>query len=249
MASAFPFLLSLLLLSLLPMLTGPGALAESSNRAYEVPSVYLDQANIPRAKALALDAALMKGWQVAVSAPDYSIFETTIREEKNTADGDSATIPVLLRIRAGFARDAGGVRVSLTATEIRLRGTGAESQRDVTDDYGANLHNALASLRRQWEDLALGGRRSRETESRSQPTHAVVRAPARDQPPPARGQWSYEAEQLARRHGCQVDDRGAILLGGRADSQSGGHEVYRVSCNNRSALMARCDSEGCRMGP
>ncbi|WPL13240.1 hypothetical protein Thiosp_03034 [Thiorhodovibrio litoralis] len=246
--------------------SGGGGGGGGGDRGDGAPGVYLEQANVPRAKALALDAALIKGWQVAASGSDYSIFETMVHESGARESGGGPK-SVLLRIRADFSRDAGGVRVSLVATEISAPGTSRESQRDVTDDYRVNLYNALASLRQQWDDFALAGRPSRQPPDRNRSDADSRTAPAGQSagstagqstrpaarpvipdpppPPPPAGQWSYEAEKLAARHGCKVASSGAILLGGRADSQETGHEVHRVSCDNRSALLVRCDSEGC----
>ncbi|WPL16154.1 hypothetical protein Thiowin_01101 [Thiorhodovibrio winogradskyi] len=257
MARCLPTLLWLLPV-LLPGLSSHGALANPPLSTYEPPRVYLDQANVPRAKGLALDAALTKGWQVAVSQRDHSVFETLIHESRDVGGGaDAPPVPVLLRIRADFIRDAGGVLVSLAATEIRSPGTRAEVQRDVTQNYRVNLENALGSLRQQWEEFALGGRPSRQPQAlemsirggrRQAPRRpAVARAAASEQASPVTGQWSYEAERLAGQYGCQVSERGATLFGDRAESDATGHEVHRVSCDNRSALLVRCDSEGCRI--
>jgi hypothetical protein len=238
----------------------------------EAPGVFLPQANIPRAKALALDAALIKGWRVAVSGQDHSVFETLIRESPEAAHGvgdepevpevpevpNVPEVPVLLRIRADFLPEAGGVRVVLTATEIRFPGTRAESSADVTHAYAANLGNALASLRAQWEDFALGGRRVEAASPAPRATLGAGMAAGRQAAPTAPkpmpeavpiGQWAFAAEAFARQQGCQLGERGAALLGGRAQSRETGHEVHRVSCENRSALMVRCDTEGCRSGP
>lgn len=254
-----------LMLALLCAVWGGAVQATPARGADGAPSIYLEQANVPRAKALALDAALIKGWRVAASGRDYSIFETMVRGsdatlDDDSADGESAPRSVLLRIRADFSRDAGGVRVSLVATEISAPGTQAARERDVTQDYRANLDNALASLRQQWDDFARGGRPSRQppgangadvdaragraSQTVSESPRPLSRPIAPDPPRPT-GQWSYEAEKLAARHGCKVSSRGATLLGDRASSRDSGHEVHRVSCDNRSALLVRCDSEGC----
>lgn len=57
------------------------------------------------------------------------------------------------------------------------------------------------------------------------------------------GTWAYDAEQLAARHGCDVADTGAELLG--AD-QTG--EVHRVPCRGGGAMVIRCDRERCGVG-
>lgn len=57
------------------------------------------------------------------------------------------------------------------------------------------------------------------------------------------GTWAYDAEQLAARHGCTVDDRGAELLGVDQDG-----EVHRVTCRGGGAMLIRCDRERCGVG-
>lgn len=247
-------LIHVILLLCLPQM----ALAQVAASVAHPASVYLEQANIPRAKALALDAALSKGWQVAVSATDHSVFETMIpasqaSEPAGAEFNDAESSPVLLRIRADYMRELGGVRVLLTATEFHAPGTQAETRVDVTETYSTNLNNALASLRSQWEDVALGGRgnaRRRPTSNQSQaaPASQHGRASVRQPPPPEIGQWAYEAEQSAVRRGCHLGERGAVLLGGRVQNKNSGHELHRVHCKNRSALLVRCDTEGCRVG-
>ncbi len=237
------------LLGILVMLPAAFLQAQQIRDARIEPSVYLDQATIHRARALALDAALSKGWRVVESTTDYSVFETLIHESADQADSELDSIPVLLRIHTAFIRDAGGVRVGLTATEIRSPGTEAENRRDVTEDYRANLYNALSSLRRQWEVFALGGRVSHQPPGT---TTTVRRAhqqssSAPDTLPSPVGRWAHEAEAVANLHGCQVAAQGAVLLGDRARRNESDHETHRVACDNRSAMLVRCDSETCQI--
>jgi len=137
----------------------------------DTPSVFLAGANVPRAKALALDAALLKGWRVAESEPDHVVFEILLDTPASSgppavAAGRLAPPPhTLLRIRADFSATDNGVTTALRAEEIWYAGTAEQWSDDVTTQYRANLMNALTSLRSQWAGLA--------------PTEPAPRAPRR----------------------------------------------------------------------
>lgn len=126
------------------------------------PSVLLVGANVPRAKALALDAALIKGWRVAVSERELVVFET--RLETPASPGPPGVVlgnvappaQTLLRIQADFTATEGGVRTALRATEVWYAGTRQQWSTDVTSPYRDNLSNALRSLREQWAAIAPG---------------------------------------------------------------------------------------------
>jgi hypothetical protein len=124
------------------------------------PSVFLAGANLPRAKALALDAALIKGWRVAVSERDHVVFETRLDTPASAGPPDvtggrlAPPATTLLRIRADFSTTANGVVTALTAVEVWYAGTPREWTAEVTGQYRANLMNALESLRTQWAGLA-----------------------------------------------------------------------------------------------
>ncbi len=123
----------------------------------EPPSVLLVGANTPRAKALALDAALIKGWSVAQSERDHVVFETLLVEPASTGPPNAPAMgrpaDTLLRIRADFTRTEDGARVTLRAEEVWYRGTPSRWSTDVTARYRANLMNALNSLQGQWAVL------------------------------------------------------------------------------------------------
>lgn len=240
--------LTLLLAALLWIAATPSpAAAAELDQSAPLPSVFLPQANTPRAKALALDAALSKGWQVAGGGPDFSVFETLISEPHENDWGEQQSVRVRLRIRADFRRQGSGTEVVLRATEIRAPGSAAERHRDVTGQYSANLNNALQSLRYQWEDFALQG----HSHSARTAGSATSSAPGRSARPASRqeisaprapvGQWAYEAEELARQRGCLLTERGATLTG-----DEGRDERHRVDCRNRPPLTIDCNAEGCR---
>lgn len=120
--------------------------------AGERPGVFLEGATVARAKALALDAAMLKGWYVAGSGPDHSQFETVLEEPAAAGPMDGRVPPerTLLRIRADFIATPAGVNAYLQAQEVWWQGESGEWVADVTDIYRANLLRALESLQRQW---------------------------------------------------------------------------------------------------
>ncbi|MBK1631250.1 hypothetical protein CKO31_10965 [Thiohalocapsa halophila] len=246
------------------------------------PSVLLAGANVPRAKALALDAALIKGWRVAVSERERVVFET--RLETPASAGPPGVVlgkvappaQTLLRIRADFTATGDGVRTALRATETWYAGTRQQWSTDVTSPYRDNLLNALRSLREQWAAIApqgaaraaaasdAGERRAKPrasaTPARAEPSAAPsgsIAAPAQaarrvpeslrrehSAPPPEDlpvGVWAYHAEELAVSRGCELDERGAVLL-----REEDGAEVHRVDCRDGTSMLIRCDRERCR---
>ncbi len=115
------------------------------------PGIFLEGASVPRAKGLALDAALIKGWHVVETERNHVIFET-ILEEPASIGPPNAVVPdyTLLRIRADFVATPAGVNAYLYAEEIWYAGSSKEWSTDVTPQYRANLTNALSSLQSQW---------------------------------------------------------------------------------------------------
>jgi hypothetical protein len=145
------------------------------------PSVLLRGANIPRAKALALDAALIKGWRVVVSEPEHVVFEIRL-DSPASAGPPGATPPehTLLRIRADFTATPDGVDTALRATELWYAGTPAAWSTDVTAAYRDNLNNALSSLLQQWS--AIAPPTVRQQPPRRVPAAPVPPAPVRTAP-------------------------------------------------------------------
>jgi hypothetical protein len=164
------------------------AAAAAESMADGAPRVLLSGANIPRAKALALDAALIKGWRVAESEPTHVVFEIDL-DTPATAGPPGATPPerTLLRIRADFDRVEGGVAASLRAAEHWYAGTPQAWHTDVTDAYRTNLMNALQSLHDQWTAIApaaaaVGARSHPERRSRPQPSGPTTAPGFRQEP-------------------------------------------------------------------
>jgi len=144
------YALALLSLSL-PLLLSAVTLAAPGDR----PGVLLEGATIARARALALDAALIKGWQVTESGRAHVIFET--RLEQPASIGPPGALPpdqTTLRIRADFIATPAGVNTYLYAEEVWWPGSARQWIGDVTQRYRTNLMNALSSLQRQWTGLA-----------------------------------------------------------------------------------------------
>lgn len=118
------------------------------------PGIFLQGASVPRAKGLALDAALIKGWHVARSEPNHVIFKTTLEEPASIGPPNAiAPEQTLLRIRADFVETPAGVNAYLYAEEIWYAGTAKEWVTDVTPQYRGNLANALSSLQSQWAKI------------------------------------------------------------------------------------------------
>lgn len=207
------------------------------------PQVLLPGATVPRARALALDAALRKGWRLADRNREHLVFETRLEQPASPGPPGATPPPAtLLRIRARFSRTAAGAVASLQAQELWWAGSEHAWSAEVTDAYRDNLHNALASLRRQWRALQPPGAGAPESEPR---TATVPAPPGAAAAPRALGTWAFHAERLAQARGCILDEAGAELIGGAASARRDGTELHRVGCANRAALRVRCDAEGC----
>jgi hypothetical protein len=259
------------------------------------PSVFLAGANLPRAKALALDAALIKGWRVAVSERDHVVFETRLDTPASAGPPDvtaGRTAPpatTLLRIRADFSTTENGVVTALTAVEVWYAGTPREWTAEVTGQYRANLMNALESLRTQWAGLAPSAPAGRagaapaaqrmspstgQAPAAAAPRTAITApvaaaAPVPAAPPPAAGVprpavsprrrpeggvhpppeddpvgvWAYHAEEFASARGCELADRGAVLM-----QEMDGSELHEVYCRDGTRVAVRCDRVSCMDG-
>ena len=251
------------LLTLLIMLAGSWPVRSAPG---DRPGVFLEGATVPRAKALALDAALVKGWRVVESQPDHVVFETWL--EVPASRGPPNAVPparTLLRVRADFVQTPAGVNTYLYAEEVWYAGSPKEWVANVTPEYRANLTNALASLQTQWGRIA----KSRPSVIAKPPATNPAPAPTvrvepippssasrtlgpmpppapRPQPPsePAPdykvGVWAYYAEQFAMARGCVLDNVGAVLVSGDT-----GSELHRVQCQDGNSLLVRCDREHC----
>ena len=246
------------------------------------PSVRLEGATVPRAKALALDAALLKGWKLARSGRDYAVFETPLDTPASPGPADArACETTLLRIFADFTEANGAVTATLRAEEVWRPFTPRAWSTDITDAYRRNLERALASLCRQWDQYAgttqQSARSSQQPKARPgagsdqpQPLDPVTLRPRSPssapptssssrsqqpapttgptQPAPAEdrftrepvGIWAFDAERVARQRGCDLDDRGAVLLSDRA-----GIERHRVGCVDRGAMIVSCNRQRC----
>jgi hypothetical protein len=258
----------------------------SSAGATGNPSVRLEGATVPRAKALALDAALLKGWRLAQSGRDFAVFETRLDSPASPGPADArAGETTLLRIYANFTEANGVVSATLRAEEVWRPFTPRAWATDITEAYRPNLERALASLRRQWDrflssakpnarpsrqpqaGLGIGAGQPRpldpvtlrprpspsaaspseRPQSQSRPGPVAPRidpdrpaAPAQGFARDLVGICAFDAERVARQRGCDLDDRGAILV-----SDEAGIELHRIGCLDRPDMLVRCSRQRC----
>jgi len=223
------------------------AVCTPSAFAEKAPSTQLPGATVPRAKALSLDAALLRGWKLIESGRDYAVFETPLDEPASIGPPDaSRSEPTLLRIRADFAAVKDGVQASLRAEEVWRAGTTRAWSNDITALYRDNLLRALQSLNTQWSHLVEPTAKTKHSEHGADPHDNWRRS---DDPTPSGasrrlGTWAFDAEQLAQDHGCQLDDRGAVLA-----SETPNAELHHVGCSNRTTLSIGCDRLRCWVEP
>lgn len=255
-----PILILLLALGLSGQATWAQASAE--------PSVFLPNASAARVKALALDTALLQGWTLLESRSHAILFATTL--DQPASAGPAGTTPpktTQLRIYTQLDQTETGTLVSARAEEHWWPGTNRAWSEDVTGLYRDHLQRALRSLQQRWEKFAgsaspiIASRPTPRPTSETTPLPATnqTHKPARESAParptethnPAMpspefesapiGLWAYYAERYAQSHGCQLDDRGAVLAQAlQAD------EIHRVYCVDRAPVMVRCNQLDCR---
>ncbi|MBK5939363.1 hypothetical protein [Halochromatium roseum] len=239
------------------------------------PSIQLPDATVPRAKALSLDAALIKGWQLVDSGRDYAIFETPLDEPASAGPADARrSEKTLLRIRADFSQSKGGVTAQLSATEIWRAGTERSWSTDITQTYRANLERALASLSAQWLQFTRASERSAPLQTdRRQPQSArtidsgdpvpldpntVSKHQQDPRPfvPHAAQPQTATTLQPAIRIGTWAFDaeqlarqQGCTLdeIGAILLSDQAAVELHRVGCIDRDAMLVRCNRQRCWM--
>ncbi|MBK1619542.1 hypothetical protein CKO42_14065 [Lamprobacter modestohalophilus] len=250
----------------------PDADSLMSTRA---PSIQLPDATVPRAKALSLDAALIKGWHLVDSGRDYAIFETPLDEPASAGPADAhRPEKTLLRIRADFSQSKGGVTAQLSATEIWRAGTERSWSTDITQTYRAHLERALASLSAQWLQFTRASVRSTplQTDRRqlqlaepidnggpaSLDPDAVSKHRQDPRPfvPHAAQPQTATALQPAIRIGIWAFDAEQLARqqGCRLDeigaillSDKAAVELHRVGCIDRDAMLVRCNRQRCWM--
>lgn len=218
------------LLLLLVLTTSSASTAASAG-----PSVLIANSTLPRVKALALDTALARGWTLIESTADRIIFETPLDQPASAGPpGAEPPATTQLRIRTDLEQLSNGTRISLQAEERWWSGSAREWRTDVTRLYRDNLQEALRSLQQRWQRYL-----------QTSPTfpEAALTAPAIEpnfNETPV-GLWAYYAERYARAAGCDLDERGAILV-----HANHGEELHRVFCNDQAPVMVRCNNQGCR---
>ncbi|MCF7984471.1 MAG: hypothetical protein K9L70_08720 [Thiohalocapsa sp.] len=244
----------------------------------ERPGVFLGGANGPRAKALALDSALEKGWHVAEAGRGHAVFETILDEPAGR--GPPNALPpeqTLLRIRADFIQTPAGVNAYLYAEERWYRGTSKEWISDITADYRDHLAGALDSLRARWKGIA------REPPSIVTVTPATAALTGSDPVPTAREHSASMPASANIAPSTAAEDTGAMPIPrddaaaasrgvevgtwayeaeqlaaqhGCAVADTGAElhardqfgEVHRVPCRGGGAILIRCDRERCSVG-
>jgi hypothetical protein len=128
-----------------------GVIGSAIGQPPTAPSTLLEGATIPRAKAMALDAALLKGWHLADTGADYARFETPLDAPTSAGPPDARSgEPILLRIHAYFSPVQGGAMASLRAEEVWRAGSPHAWTRDITAAFRGHLERALSSLQAQW---------------------------------------------------------------------------------------------------
>jgi hypothetical protein len=209
------------------------------------PSALLYGATLEQARDLAVSSALERGWRLVSSASDSATFEHTLEggDDTGTAAAEAPASHRVIRVRAQFSREAGGVRVRLSADEITSPGQPEERSADVTDQYGLNLANALSALRERWD-----GRRPPP----AAPT-TEMGLPGSDTPRPGPdvsqssgvvGTWAYYAERYAESQGCVLAASGA-----RLESAGAEWERHRVPCQDGTWLHVYCRFGDCTAAP
>ena len=206
--------------------------ASASTAASAGPSVLITNATLPRIKALALDTALARGWMLIESRRERILFETPLDQPASAGPpGVTPTETTHLRIRVDLEQLSNGIRVSIQAEERWWRGSVREWRTDVTHRYRDNLQQALRSLRQRWQRLL--------ATNPTFPQASVNLEPSFGDTPV--GLWAYYAERYARAAGCDLDDRGAVLVHANQSE-----ELHRVFCRARAPIMVRCNNQGCR---
>ncbi|MBK1706806.1 hypothetical protein CKO40_20250 [Halochromatium glycolicum] len=240
-----------------------------------VPVTHLDGATVARAKALALDAALLKGWRLAASGRNFVTLETPLDRPATDGPADArAGEPTLLRIDARFSRVARGAEVELRAEEVWRADTTRAWSADITDRYREHLKRSLQSLSDQWQRFIASRiphqpEATHEADSETEiplhrlnaerPQAAKAGAP---QPHPPDGAAEQKTSSRSAAGSPQTEPRLGVwafeaerlaLAHGCRLTESGavliaedaGTEVHRVSCVKRREIRVRCDRTKC----
>ena len=204
-------------------------------QALQNPAVLLFGATLTDARAFAVEHAARRGWSIREVTANAALFEQVLDGEET--DG-ILVVQRLLQIRAEFAEESAGIRVSLHAEEVEWPETDREWMTDVTGRYADNLTNALSSLRGKWD--------VRREDSAGLPE--APSSPFRDGVPPDAsrmtaeliGTWAYAAERYAQSRGCELGEQATQL-----ESSGQEWEQHRVFCQDGSQIVVRCRHGDC----
>jgi len=197
------------------------------------PNALLFGATLDAARTLALDSAVLKGWDVVDVDATGATFEQVLEEDEW---GEAPLL--LIRVHADFVEEASGVRVLLRAQEVELPFTPDEWVYDVTTELGDNLDHALSKLRARWDSGRAGSTRIDSGQAGPAPTDGADADT--DNGGGAVGTWAYYAERYAESRGCRLNDRGAVLEAAGQD-----WEQHRIRCLDGSVMHVQCRNGDC----
>ncbi|AFL72817.1 hypothetical protein [Thiocystis violascens] len=219
--------------------TGLLLLHLADSQALQNPAVLLFGATLTDARAFAVEHASRRGWSIREVTANAALFEQVLDGEETDA---ILVVQRLLRIRAEFAEESDGVRVSLRAEEVEWPETDREWMADVTGRYADNLANALSSLRAKWD--AWRGNSASLPNAPSSRFHGGVPPDSSRMAAEPIGTWAYAAERYAQSRGCELTERATQL-----ESNGQDWERHWVFCRDGSRISVRCRYGDCTTGP
>jgi hypothetical protein len=205
------------------------------------PNLLLDGAALGAAREFAVAAAKERGWTLVATTPAGAVFEQAL---EGSEDGE--LVLESIRVHADLVPESAGVRIYLSAEQLRSPGTDAEWMTEVTDRYADNLKAALDSLRAKWDrrPAGAGSPTGAGRAAPGSPKASPQSSPQSPDPGGRIGTWAYYAERWAESQGCTLADSGAALAAAGEDS-----EHYLVPCADGSERRVRCLHGDCTGTP
>jgi hypothetical protein len=120
----------------------------------DAPRTLLIGAEVDQARAVAMGAAVDKGWRIAESSGQRLVVQRPLSAAaaESVAPGSSlAPVPPRVEVTTGFIPRPDGTEVLLMADVLTADPKGDAVRRSFTDTYRAELEQSLGSLRRAWE--------------------------------------------------------------------------------------------------